>query len=149
METEEDSVYGWRKSSFGSVSEPSTRHHIVQAWPGWWYQLFREIEKSELIQGQIPCGGNMTSLQQSQMDLLSSYFIKVLTLPEGWREADDPAIFKKEKKSKFGKPQTSELTLDLENVQNRLLTKNMCPSEKAPVKRLSHARLTLFLLWNV
>lgn len=83
------------------------------------------------------------------MDLLSSYFIKgLMTLPEGWREADDPAIFKKEKKSKLCKPQTSELDIEPGKYSEQITYKKyLCPSEEeAPMKRLSHARLTLFLL---
>lgn len=44
----------------------------------------------------------MIPLQEIHVDFLSFYLIEgLLTLPEGWREADDIAVFKKGEESKF------------------------------------------------
>ena len=151
MGTEEGCICGWRKSSFGSVREPSTRHHLVQACPGWQYQLFRELKRVSSLRVKFHLG---------EIPFLFNRVIWTFSLPislkvfwpcqrVGERQMTHPFL---KRRRKVSSETTDQWTWHWARKIFEMIThkKYLCPSEEeAPVKRLSHARFTLFLLWNV
>lgn len=82
----------------------------------------QENWKMRAHSGQDSTGGNTISLQESPMDAVSPYLITdLLNLPDGWREADDMAIFKKKKVSSANH-RAVNLTLGLGNIQDRMIS---------------------------
>lgn len=54
----------------------------------------------------------------------------VLTLPEGWREADTWPVKKKGGEESFANHRPVNWTLGMGNIQHRSLTKNICDSSE-------------------